>query len=198
MKCYTKELVELMGWEFKAEKENEASSKFGALRVIFNLNTCPIQNGRIKIENKPSRIKQITETIDEVSKHWYMSSHGASELLGRIQFSTSQVYGKVGALASRELGKISPHPNGRGEVTTLTRKALAWLKHALVHGKPRSIPINYTRQPLYVFTDGSCEPTQGKKPSIEAGYGAVMYDPGDQAVEMAGKYMSKPLPDYLS
>ncbi len=68
----------------------------------------------------------------------------------------------------------------------------------MARAKPRKIPVGKLRRPICVFTDGSCKPCGDNLSGIEAGYGAVMYDPEDGALETIGGYLQEPLLDLLT
>ena len=53
------------------------------------------------------------------------------------------------------------------------------------------------RRSPYLFTDGSCGPCEQSKTGLKAGYGAVMYDPEDGAVELFGGNVSEDLMELL-
>ena len=62
-------------------------------------------------------------------------------------------------------------------------EALLWWKEKVTKCKPRIITIGPHGPPVYFFTDGSCCPDELSPLGIRAAYGAVMYDPADQAAE---------------
>ena len=64
--------------------------------------------------------------------------------------------------------------------------------------KPRVIRTGPQRPPVYLFTDGSCDPDPESPFGIKAAYVAVMYDPEDKSTETFGQTMSQPLLRLLS
>jgi hypothetical protein len=51
---------------------------------------------------------------------------------------------------------------------------------------------------VYIFTDGSCEPDAQAATGVSAGYGAVMFDPEDGALETFGAYIQPDLMHILT
>jgi hypothetical protein len=150
------------------------------------------------VENKPDRIKGISDRIDRHLADDSMTPAEAAELRGRLVFSNSQTYGRTGALAYYQLG-IKAKGNGPLHFMTSDLKwALRWWKSHLQNSKPRMVRVGPQRKPLYLFTDGSCEPDEEARLGIKAAYGAVMYDPEDECVETFGAEISEELLTLLS
>ncbi len=150
------------------------------------------------VENKPDRIKEISDRIDRHLADDSMTPAEAAELRGRLVFSNSQTYGRTGALAYYQLG-IKAKGNGPLHFMTSDLKwALRWWKSHLQNSKPRMVRVGPQRKPLYLFTDGSCEPDEEARLGIKAAYGAVMYDPEDECVETFGAEISEELLTLLS
>ena len=78
------------------------------------------------------------------------------------------------------------------------RWALEWWHNHMGAAKERSIQLTDVRRPLYILTDGSCEPDANKTCGITAGYGAVMYDPEDHAYEFFRGEIGNPLKTILT
>ena len=56
----------------------------------------------------------------------------------------------------------------------------------MVGAKPRIVRAGPQRKPVYLFTDGSCDPDLDSPAGLNAGYGAVLWDPEDNALEIFG------------
>ena len=63
----------------------------------------------------------------------------------------------------------------------------------VAHAKPRTVRVGRQRKPVYIFTDGSGDPDPSRPTRLKAGYGAVMYDPEDGALELFGGEVSREL-----
>ena len=73
------------------------------------------------------------------------------------------------------------------------RWALQWWVEHIENAKPRIVRTGRQRRPVYIFTDGSCDLDPTRPCGVSAGYGAVMYDPEDGAVELFGGDVSDEL-----
>jgi len=73
------------------------------------------------------------------------------------------------------------------------RRAFQWWKQQVSRCKPRIIRTGTQRKPVYLFTDGSCDPDATSPIGIKAAYGAVMYDPEDGAIETFGQEIGEDL-----
>ena len=62
----------------------------------------------------------------------------------------------------------------------------------------RKVPVGKQRRPVYIFTDGSCEPDPRAAAGLTAGYGAVMFDPEDGALGTFGGYLQPDLMHILT
>ena len=122
----------------------------------------------------------------------------ATELRGKLIFSNSQTYGKMGALAYYQLGLKAKENGSNVRISKELRWALLWWTEHISKCKPRLIRTGPQREPVYLFTDGSCDPDESSPLGIKAAYGAVMYDPEDQALETFGQDIGEDLLRLLS
>ena len=65
-------------------------------------------------------------------------------------------------------------------------------------GKARKVLVGPQRRPVYIFSDGSCDPDERSKFGIKAGYGTVLYDPETDSGEAFGSYLDEKLIEILS
>ena len=120
-----------------------------------------------------------------------MSSAEAAEPRGRVIFSNSQTYGRMGALAYYQFGLKAKEAGPFLRMSQELEEALLWWKQQISSCKPRIIRTGPQRPPVYLFTDGSCDPGNSSRLGLKVAYGAVMYDPEDQAVETFGQGIPK-------
>ena len=64
--------------------------------------------------------------------------------------------------------------------------------------KPRKVPVGKHQRPVYLFTDGSCEPDEKSPTKITAGYGAVLFDPTDGTFQSFGGNLPNEILEILS
>ncbi len=104
----------------------------------------------------------------------------------------------MGALAYNYLGRKAAEGGGAWAMSWDLRWALEWWLEQVGQAKPRRIPVEKLRRPVFIFTDGSCEPRKDDPNKLEVGYGAVMWDPEDGALETFGGYIRDPLLELLT
>ena len=66
------------------------------------------------------------------------------------------------------------------------RWALGWWLDHLESSPSRVVLLANAQVPVVIFTDGACDPNPVQPYGVKSGYGAVMYDPEDQAYEYFG------------
>ena len=115
-----------------------------------------------------------------------MAAAEALEFRGRLVFSNSQTYGRKGALAYYHLGLKANHKGKGTHIDAGLNWALRWWKEQVAECKPRIVRTGRQLKPIYLFTDGSCDPDQSTPLGIKAAYGAVLFDPEDQTLETFG------------
>jgi len=189
---------ELLGWDVKVSKDKPMSRTFTALGVDFDLTELKSDDPRVVVANKPDRIKEICKKIETHLGQESMTPAEAAELRGRLVLSNSQTYGRMGALAYHYLGRKANKSGDSGALSQDVMWALRWWKKHVAEAKPRTVRVGKQRSPLYVFTDGSCDPDRSKQVGVKAGYRVVMFDPEDGALELFGCEVSDDLMRLLS
>ncbi len=100
----TEKFLELLGWDIEKSKEKPMDKSFVALGVNFDLGQALGKDPKIVVSNKKERIKDIVAKIREHLRRDEISAAEAAELRGKLVFSNSQTYGRMGALAYHCLG----------------------------------------------------------------------------------------------
>ena len=126
-----------------------------------------------------------------------MTPAEAAELRGRLVFSNSQTFGRMGALSYYHLGKQAA-AGASWFISEELRWALGWWRSHVADAKPRRISTGLQRPCVHLFTDGSCDPGPQHATGIRSGYGAVLYDPEDGALGMFGGYLGDEVFELLS
>ena len=175
----------LLGWAFSesGDKAPPFSSLFQALGVTINVSALHL--GMVQLGNTASRSKEIVEFLDLVLSRGRMTKQEALRLRGRLQFTSGNVFGRVGKCS---LSAITNHAYlQRG--TTLSQDARIAIKlhrHLLADGRPRELkPASC--EPWFIQTDASYDEVAG---TVDAGIGAVLFNPQGKPVS----YFSKKLP----
>jgi hypothetical protein len=150
------------------------------------------------VGNKLDRVQTIVKDMVGALQHNKLTQAGAARLRGKLVFANSQTFGRLGALAFHYLGRRADQSGTTSRLSLELRWALEWWTLHMTDTKPRTVPLNHRQKPVYIFTDGSCEPDKDREHGIEAGYGAVMYDPEDGACEYFGAQCGDSLLGVLS
>ena len=183
----------------KRGKDKPTSDLFTALGVNFDLARAILSDDpQIVVKNKESRIEEICLSIHDHLQRGEMIPAEATELRGKIIFSNSQTYGKMGALAYYQFGLKAKETGSIARISKELRWALLWWTEHIAKYKARIIRTGPQREPVYLFTDGSCGPDESSPLGIKAAYGAVMYDPEDQSLETFGQDIGEDLLRLLS
>ncbi len=194
----TREFFETLGWEVKVSKDKPMAERFTALGVEIDLSHLGEEDPRIVVENKAERVKEICDRIEEHLKTESMTPAEAAELRGRLVFSNSQTFGRMGALTYHYLGQKAHKSGDSSAISKDVLWSLKWWRNHVAHAKPRTVRVGRQRKPVYIFTDGSCDPDPRNPSGVRSGYGAIMYDPEDCSLETFGGYMAEPILDLLA
>ena len=63
------------------------------------------------------------------------------------------------------------------------RWSLKWWLDRVEGAKPRIEPFGRQSRPVFLFTDGACEPASNNRLGFVASYGAVLFDLMDNSLE---------------
>ena len=125
------ETASLLGIIFDPEKTQYPSPKTEILGVIFDTSEI-LSAGIIHVRPKPSRIRNLSITIDESLKQNSLSSTQAASVVGKFGFLCSTMYGKVGRW--QRLG-CEPDSIGQGQrplLISLSGHPWAWWKSSYI------------------------------------------------------------------
>ena len=185
-------LFGLLGFAFAEDKLAPFSTRAEMLGVEVDLTQCC--NGKICVDNKQSRKRELVEVIDELVNEKKVVPAHLPSILGRMQFADMQISGKLGKLAMadvRELGTV-----GKTSVALNTEilGALDNLKQRMSSGKPRSLSVNDGTRPFILFTDGAYEHEDGGDGTGTATIGGVLILP-DKTAKVFGCFVHKEVLD---
>ena len=102
----------LLGWAVSSgDKDLPFSERFKALGVEIDCSKWT--SGCVSFANTEKRVKELTETIDEVLLAKRLTKQGALVLRGRMQFAKAQLWGRAARLC---LSAVTAHAcNGSGD-----------------------------------------------------------------------------------
>ena len=173
-----KEILHVLGWDTKDAKQAPISATVTALGVEFQLDKATeVGNPYLTVQNKPERVKDISELIANALWANKITPSEAARLRGRLVFANSQTFGRRGALAFHYLGHRVGNANSGPGLSQELRWALVWWKHHLQNSEPRKVPLGRGALPVILYTYGCCDPDPDGPLGLRAGYGGVMFDP---------------------
>ena len=96
---------------------------------------------KIVVSNKEGRVEGIKKDFEKLVKKRVASGQELANLRGRMMFSNSQYYGRVGATAFRVLNKVDVS-GGPKVITEEVKEAMRWWFEAVEDAPPREITFN--------------------------------------------------------
>ena len=163
--------LSIVGWDYAVEaKKNKAFDvEFQMLGVLVDFG----DPEAVIIKNLPSRVEEICTSLEALALEGSMKPAVASMLTGRLQFTESQVMGRLGSFALAQVRERAHMVGGTVLMPESLTDALTWLCGRLRSVGPRRVSGVGSSLPVLVFTDGACEGVDREV----ATYGAVLYDP---------------------
>jgi hypothetical protein len=113
----------------------------------------------VTVSNTTNRVNEIKEEAAMTLKAGVVSAAGAAAIRGRVLFADQQCFGRIGALATRSLGKRANGPTGFTKLDEDARRSYKWIKKCMDTNVPRSIAFGAAARPVLIFVDGACEPS---------------------------------------
>ena len=129
----------------------------------------------VKVRNKPSHAASLAEALEKILQSGEVCPRELPTLVGRLQFSESQLLGRTGRLALADIRLLSNARQHKVKLDPSQVQAFTVLRARLLAGRSREISAVPSNPPVLVFTDGACEPC-GQ--SFHATIGCVLIVPG--------------------
>ena len=170
-----------LGWTVSLEekKNKRYEPTFDMLGVAVDFRMLP--KDQLYIDNKPSRVSEITALIDDALTRKRCPAPLTAEIKGKGQFAANQFFGRValGPLHQMSVHQFRCHSGIAGHAF---RRALIEFRALLNAGTPRQLTFHGEQRPVLVFGDGACEGLDRSVVSI----GAVCVDTVDMKAFMFG------------
>ena len=145
-------LARLAGWDIPDRKSPPPASSGRVLGVRSNLAATPA--GCPVIEVAPDRVDQLLGMLDEIISSNRLSPGLAGKVWGRLQFASTQAYGRVGRAMLRAFSRRQ-HETGRQNLNPQLRASISWWKTNLPQLPPRPVPSGFTSRPVVIsYSDG--------------------------------------------
>ena len=122
-------VLALLGWDMSLDKALPFSPSFAQLGAIVDLSQCT--TNRIMIGNKPERTEAISKQIQLCVESGICHSALAAEIVGKSQFTTSHIAGRV-AVGYIHALTVHQHKVRGGRLNSGTIEALEQLLFCLI------------------------------------------------------------------
>ena len=165
------EALELLGWDVK-EAEDPArpfAPVFRPLGVEIDLSRAAEEG--IVVANTSARKERVTLELQRLRQKGFATQPELDSLLGVLQFSDAQSFGRCGTAALRKLRRLG----GGGWALLRSDEAREiirfWLDY-VASARPRLVPTAKRAPPILVFTDAAAEGDD----FADVGIGAILVD----------------------
>lgn len=157
----------LLGWTLSLEekKNKPFAAIYNQLGLVVNMSQ--LKDGRAIYENKPERVADISEMVNDVIKRKRCPKPLMAEIRGKGQYAASQVAGRVANGVLHELGDHQ-YKARTDELSQHNLDLLARLRDIISNSRPRSISCFGETRPILVFTDAAAEGKDRRQVSIGA------------------------------
>ena len=166
-------LTSLLGFECSLDKELPFSTNTEMLGVVLNLEDS--SKGIIKVSNKPSRMEELGNVLQDIVRSGQVHTKDLASIFGRALFVETQFMGKAGKLALAELRTMEKQNPGVVNLSEVQSKAMSNLLQRYDNGTPRQLKVGKTALPCVIFTDGACE--HDEQGELVCTVGGVLFDP---------------------
>ena len=170
-------LMELLGWHVKEAGQLAASPKFKVLGVMIDMARANTENA-IYVANKPERVAEDRAMLSSMIESNRATPALARRLRGRLQYASSQTFGRSGAFAARLMRDLASAKGGERRLTFDEALAARWWHEYLGRASPRKVRLMPELPPVLVLTDGAVEEY--------ASVGGILYDPVTKLFEYFG------------
>ena len=147
-------LSSLCGLPFAKSKEVDASDSAIFLGVESNL--ADVDKGLVYLRVRQDRLNRLQDTLQEIILDRKLSSGAASSLAGRLAFTLSWGFGRIGRAAMQPIHAAANAPYGKFDAGTAA--AVNFFADVLPLIPPHVVQLYAApRKPVLVWTDGASE-----------------------------------------
>ena len=143
------------------------------LGIVLNLEDS--SKGIIKVSNKPSRMEELGNVLQDIVHSGQVHTKDLASIFGRVLFVESQFMGKAEKLALAELRTMEKLNPGVVNFSEVQSKAMSNLLQRYDSGTPRQLKVGKAALPCVIFTDGVCE--HDEQGELVCTVGGVLFDP---------------------
>ena len=168
-----KEAVNLLGFVFDEAKSQVPARVAMVLGVAFNVSSLHSQK-ILRVEPKPSRVKNLCEMIDDIIRKNSLSPTQAASVTGKFGFLCSTLFGKVGRCCTGALRARQYAVPDEQELTLSLITSLKLMKVFIKSSPCRQLSVRHSSPPIVLYTDASDVPERLAERWV---IGAVLLDP---------------------
>ena len=144
--------VALAGWDVPDKKSPPPTSSSQILGVLSDLSQTPHNPPQIRVTE--ARVKKLQAQLNEVLQKEKLGSGLAGKLWGRLQFASTQAYGRTGRAMLRALNRRQ-HEGGRHGLNPQLKSCITWWIRHLPVLPARPVPINMEKRRVMIsYSDG--------------------------------------------
>ena len=110
----------------------------------------------MEVRNKPARVQAIKEMAGEVCANPEAGAKLLPSLKGRLLYAAGHTFGRCTHMAVQAIGREGPRVSKEEFVNVLLRAVVT-----LEGAGPRRVGVGPKRPPVWLLTDGACEPGPG-------------------------------------
>ena len=142
----------LAGWDVPDQKSPPPSRSSQILGVLSDLSHTPDQTPVVRVT--AARVERLSAQLREVLRCGRLGSGLAGKLWGRLQFASTQAYGRTGRAMLRALNRRQ-HEGGRHALNEQLKACICWWIEHLPILPARPVPINLDQRRVMIsYSDG--------------------------------------------
>ena len=151
-------LARLAGWDVPDRKSPPPSACGRVLGVTSDLSPTPLAPPLIRVTH--DRIEVLMAALAKVRQEGRLAPGLAGKLWGRLQFASTQAYGRTGRAMLRAFNRRQ-HEQGKVFLNTQLKASIEWWMSNLPRLPDRPVPTDFRDRPVVVsYSDG--EGAQGQ------------------------------------
>ena len=145
-------VVALAGWDVPDKKSPPPTCSAQILGVLSDLSQTPHNPPQIRVTE--ARVRRLQAQLNEVLQKEKLGSGLAGKLWGRLQFASTQAYGRTGRAMLRALNRRQ-HKGGRYCLNPQLKSCFTWWIRHLPVLPARPVPINMEKRRVMIsYSDG--------------------------------------------
>eukprot|EP00438_Fugacium_kawagutii_P016271 Skav232599 [mRNA] locus=scaffold2282:11506:13323:+ [translate_table: standard] len=145
-------MFSFLGWKLSEDKLIPFDSVCKVLGVRLDPNNAKL--GIVRVANTPERVEELVEELSQIVKENRLSRKDGGKLRGRLQFASSQLFGRS---LRKYLQELNNHVSaGRKILSECTKSVLCKLIEALTRNHPREVTRGLSDH-VHIYVDASFE-----------------------------------------